>query len=237
MLRVCLVACSVGLLGLSGCVTRRAHEDRVAEVRAEMEAAHAKSIGALTEKLRDAEQGVGTVKKELSTAQAGVKKLTDQLAKAQKERDGYRKQCEALQGSLVGQLKGMPDVAVDKTGALKASGFSFELGGVELQPDSVKTVKTLAAALAKAPGRIYVDGHTDNVPVGNPATRRRFQDNLGLSLARAAAVARVLMEADIPAERLVVRGFGSARPIAPNKTREGRAKNRRVEIRLLPPGK
>jgi chemotaxis protein MotB len=84
-------------------------------------------------------------------------------------------------------------------------------------------------------GALHIDGHTDNVPVENPRTKELFIDNLGLSLARAAAVARAFVDSGIEPKRLVVRGFGDSRPVADNKTADGRARNRRVEIRLAPP--
>lgn len=67
-----------------------------------------------------------------------------------------------------------------------------------------------------------VEGHTDNVG------RETF--NQALSMRRAEAVARALAEGGLPYRNLVQRGFGSARPIMSNETREGRMKNRRVAM-------
>jgi len=75
--------------------------------------------------------------------------------------------------------------------------------------------------------RILVAGHTDNV--GTP------QSNLNLSTARAEAVRDWLTDASgIAATQFAIQGYGDTRPIASNETPDGRAKNRRVEITLVP---
>ena len=85
-------------------------------------------------------------------------------------------------------------------------------------------------------GVIRIAGHTDNVPIRR-GWRGRFPTNWELSSARAAAVARFFQEeSNISPEKMEVVGFGSHRSIATNTTREGRAKNRRVEITIAPVG-
>ena len=82
---------------------------------------------------------------------------------------------------------------------------------------------------------IFVEGHTDNIPVST-AQQEKYPSNWELSFARAAAVARFLQtKAGIDPGRLVVIGHGAFKPIASNETKEGRRKNRRVEIYLGPP--
>ena len=72
--------------------------------------------------------------------------------------------------------------------------------------------------------RLTVDGHTD--ATGTEAT------NLVISQRRAEAVRSVLLEAGVRPERVTAVGSGELRPIASNETRDGRARNRRVEIVL-----
>ncbi|HET9067886.1 MAG TPA: DotU/TssL family secretion system protein, partial [Amaricoccus sp.] len=76
-------------------------------------------------------------------------------------------------------------------------------------------------------GNVTVVGHTDSIPVGgaNP-----FHDNQGLSEARAATIARILMANGAPPDRVRSEGRAATESVATNKTREGRALNRRVEI-------
>jgi len=85
----------------------------------------------------------------------------------------------------------------------------------------------LANAASDCPGRIMIEGHTDSS--GLPSA------NLTLSRDRAASVSEALFNRGIEGNRLFIRGFGADRPIANNETRAGRAKNRRIEMRILGP--
>jgi OOP family OmpA-OmpF porin len=87
-------------------------------------------------------------------------------------------------------------------------------------------LKKLADLMIRKPEyKLVVAGHTDNV--GN----KDF--NMKLSLERANAVRTKLMQYGVPSERIVTEGYGDTMPIAPNTTPEGRALNRRVELKLL----
>jgi chemotaxis protein MotB len=82
--------------------------------------------------------------------------------------------------------------------------------------------------------RIEVDGHTDNVPIVS-SLKKRFPTNWELSTARATEVVRYLQEhGGIEPALLSATGFGEYQPVAPNDTDEGKHKNRRIEIVLLP---
>ena len=102
----------------------------------------------------------------------------------------------------------------------------FVSGSVEIPRDSYPVLDKIAEVLKAVPGyMINIEGHTDNT--GDP------DDNLRLSLERAENIEKFFVERNgIPFSRFKVSGAGSYEPIAPNDTSEGRAKNRRVEIRL-----
>ena len=73
-----------------------------------------------------------------------------------------------------------------------------------------------------------IEGHTDDIPLSG---HNRYRSNWDLSGARAASVADFLTQnAGVPRERVVVRGMADTKPVAPNDSREGRAKNRRIEV-------
>lgn len=113
---------------------------------------------------------------------------------------------------------------------------TFALGSDALSESGKKTLRTLAPKLTGkfAPYMIRVEGHTDNTPVVH--TKAKFGDNLGLSTARANSVTRFLQdEMRIEPSRLMSAGRGDQQPIADNKTPQGRAKNRRVEIIVFIP--
>ncbi|MDT8375869.1 MAG: OmpA family protein [Mariprofundaceae bacterium] len=92
----------------------------------------------------------------------------------------------------------------------------------------------VAASLRQAPDTsIRIVGHTDLLPITRPELKQRFTDNWELSAARAAAVARVFIWGEsISEERVQVVGRSHAEPVDDNRTVEGRAKNRRIEIFL-----
>jgi len=80
---------------------------------------------------------------------------------------------------------------------------------------------------------IEVEGHTDNIPIRRGRSKLPFSDNVELSLWRAKTVASKLMESGLDPRRIRVTGYGETRPVASNETPKGRAKNRRVEIKLM----
>jgi flagellar motor protein MotB len=89
---------------------------------------------------------------------------------------------------------------------------------------------SLADLLRAEPDQmILVGGHTDDRPI-----QERFASNWELSTARATAVARVLIGAGVAANRVVAAGFGEHHPRAANRDEGGRAKNRRIEVLLVP---
>ena len=100
----------------------------------------------------------------------------------------------------------------------------FKRGTAELAEENSRSlVKSLAEFLGENPGiRILLEGHTDNL--GNA------QLNKELSLNRASAIRRLLVDEGIAFERIRIAGWGGSKPIADNQTEEGRTKNRRVEM-------
>lgn len=111
----------------------------------------------------------------------------------------------------------------------------FDSGEAVLKSEGETVLQKLAAVLAQYPNRqIHVIGHTDNVPIRTSA-RNRFASNWELSTARATAAVRFLQEkAGVNPMRLGAVGYGEFHPLADNATTEGRARNRRIAIVVLP---
>lgn len=106
-------------------------------------------------------------------------------------------------------------------------GVLFDFNKAELRPEARPALLEAADVLKQYPDiRVEVQGHTDNV--GSD------EYNMELSVRRAQAVANFLIrECGIDASRLVVRGYGESRPVASNRTEEGRQQNRRVDFVIL----
>jgi outer membrane protein OmpA-like peptidoglycan-associated protein len=103
----------------------------------------------------------------------------------------------------------------------------FAFGSARIERRSYRLLDQVAAVMLRHPDllKLEVAGHTDNV--GSDAT------NLKLSNARARAVVAYLVKHAVAPARLVARGYGPSRPLAPNLTAKGREQNRRVEFRVL----
>ena len=111
---------------------------------------------------------------------------------------------------------------------LAGSGM-FGSGSDQLKSQFDDPINRLSQALDDEPGKIIVVGHSDNVPIRSS----RFPSNMALSLARAKSVmAQMAGEMSDP-DRLSAEGRADQEPIADNATREGRAKNRRIEVLLV----
>ena len=109
---------------------------------------------------------------------------------------------------------------------LASARLEFASGGAALDARSAPLLDRLAAAARACPGRVHIEGHTDNV--GAPEANQR------LSEARAAAVRDALVSRGLEADRLETSGRGDTRPLADNRTEAGRAANRRIEFKAAP---
>lgn len=107
--------------------------------------------------------------------------------------------------------------------------LTFKSGSATLTSDFSELAAAIGRTFDNEEGPVRVVGHTDSIP---PSGRGQFKTNEALSVARAQAVADVLKGVLINPERLQVEGKGAVDPIDDNATREGRARNRRVEVMI-----
>ena len=108
----------------------------------------------------------------------------------------------------------------------------FDSGKADVKLESLGIAKEMSSLLVSAsPREITVSGHTDNVPIANA----QFASNWELSTQRAVNFMQVLLQnKELQPEKFSAIGYGEYRSIAPNDTQEGKAKNRRVEVFILP---
>jgi outer membrane protein OmpA-like peptidoglycan-associated protein len=124
--------------------------------------------------------------------------------------------------SLHQWLAGTTDIAVPKRFIF--DNLNFETGSTQLTPDSVPTVESLVVIMKAYPNvAVRLEGHTDDT--GDAAANKK------LSLDRAMAVKEMMIKGGIAEVRITgTDGYGQEKPVAPNDTDEGRAKNRRTEL-------
>ena len=166
------------------------------------------------------EESIALVKKTREEAVQTVSKTYEGLLNEMKE--------EIDHGQIViTELKGKLTVdVVDK--------ILFDSGRAEIKPEGLAVLKRVVDILITVTDKtIRVEGHTDNVPIKG-ALAKRYPTNWELSAARALTVTRYLEKEGLDPALLSAAAFGEYQPVADNETAEGRAKNRRIAIILLP---
>jgi type VI secretion system protein ImpK len=128
---------------------------------------------------------------------------------------------------------GLLDVVEDANGSqLIIRGDSlYASGSAEIKPTLYPLIDRIGQELDKVPGQITVTGHTDNVP----GRTLRYPSNYELSVDRARGVTQRLLQFVKDPSRIKTEGVADSRPLVPNTTKEGQARNRRVEIVLRNP--
>lgn len=157
---------------------------------------------------------------EKERAIAGVKSTYDSLVSELKQ--------EIKQGEIqITQLK-------DKLTVNMVEKILFDSGSAVIKKNGTRVLDRVADILKGLnKQQIKVEGHTDNVPIG-PGLAEKFPTNWELSTARATTVVRYLQGRGVSPMVLSAEGYADYRPVSPNDTDEGKAKNRRIEIVLIP---
>ena len=118
------------------------------------------------------------------------------------------------------------EAEIHRTGSVVLYGIAFESGTATLRSDSERTLSAIVKLMKdRTDWRFEVQGHSDNVGAKGA--------NLTLSGQRAKTVVEWLTKNGIATPRLVAKGYGDTAPLADNGSEDGRAKNRRVELRKL----
>lgn len=116
-----------------------------------------------------------------------------------------------------------------------AAEIYFDSGYIDITADNAAKIMSLTQTLKNKPKTlIRIEGHTDDKALRWPSVEK-YADNIGLSQARAAAMARLLIKAGVAPGRISIIGLGATRPLVPNNSPENRAKNRRVAIKIAGP--
>jgi len=168
----------------------------------------------------------------LKELKANLMQPADQAGNPGKSLGALKRQIETLVGAEA--LKGRVQTRLDARGlivSLGEVGF-FDSGSDVIKPEGLVLLDTIATSFVGLDNHIRVEGHTDNVPINSG----KFPSNWELSTARATnVVAHLITGFGLPPGRLSAAGYAEFRPIRPNDSSEGRARNRRVDIVILDP--
>ncbi len=191
-------------------------------------------ISALRDQIAERDKAVNA--KELE-----VQALRQEKEQALQEKERSIAELKKTYNSLVGEMneeikKGEITITQlkDKLSVNMVEKILFDSGSAEIKKDGKKVIDRVAEILMKVTDKqIRVEGYTDNVPISSRLAAR-FPTNWELSTARATTVARHLQDKGIDPKLLSAAGYSEFRPVAANDSDEGRARNRRIEISLIP---
>lgn len=191
-----------------------------------------KQIGNLNEDLKNTNEELKTKNEELNTKLKEVEEYKKELEQHKK----YINDLEGIKGDLE-KTVGVLETKIEN-GRLKVSfegDILFESGKHYLKEEGKNLLKSVFPVLEKnvTNNDIFIAGHTDNVPIREDA-RDKYESNWNLSTYRAIEVVKYLVEMGMSPHSLTAAGYGEFKPVADNDTPEGKAKNRRVELFLIP---
>ena len=222
---------------------RDAQKQKLADTQTELEKERAQhqrdldKLGMATKKLSALGQDVsrleterGNLGGELEQAQKRMEELKKAQAQAEARAAQFRK--------LVTQFKALTDsgklqVEIRENRMIVRLGdkILFDPGKTDLKPEGKDALTQVTAVLKDIPNRNFqVAGHTDNVPIKS----KKFRSNWDLSTARAVEVVNFMIGAGLDAKRVSAAGYAEQSPVVANDTPENMAKNRRIEITLVP---
>jgi peptidoglycan-associated lipoprotein len=213
-----MVVSAVALGGTSACATKKMVRQRVGEVDSKVDTL-SKSVEENQERTRANEGRIGEVDQKAQAADQRAAAAGQRAEAAFGAADKVNARADAIEKAskrLVYEVV----LSEDKGG--------FKFGQTKMPAEMQAQIDQIVSQLKANPngGYIEIEGHTDNV--GAPAT------NYKIGLERAEAVKRYLYEnQQIPLHKMNVISYGEEKPIAPNKTRDGRSQNRRVVIKVL----
>ena len=208
--------------GSTACASKKFVRTSVGEVNEKVDS-QGRAIEETQERTRKNEGRIGEVDSKASAAAQSAQAANDAAAAAHSA------------ATTVGSEANTKFDAIDKANkrlvyevVLSEDQGNFKFGRTVLPDEAKAKIDEMVAQMKQDPKNIYleIEGHTDNV--GDKTTNER------IGLARADAVKRYLYEQyQVPLHKMNVISYGKDKPVAPNKTKAGRAQNRRVVIKVL----
>jgi len=200
----------------------RLETERVASLEKQIATLNAEKValGADKTRLQTTEQELVKALRELqerkALAEQRVSEYRDLISRFKALIDSGKLRVRMIDGQMVVEL---------------ATDVLFPAGSAVLSPEGKAAVVEVAVVLASIPDRRYqIAGHTDNVPIRTA----KYRSNWDLGFDRAHSVLEAMTGAGMPTTRISASSYGEFRPTATNDTDEGKAKNRRIEIIVVP---
>jgi chemotaxis protein MotB len=214
----------------AGCVVKKStHQKAVSDLRAENDR--------LRRDLDNERSGRSSAEQERDQARGEQEATAADLAELQAMREADQKRLAAYQ-ALQDRFKALVDAGdlevAFRRGQMRLklpSNVLFPSGNADLSEKGQKTLARVTKLLLELKDkRFVVAGYTDNVPIAT----EQFKNNWYLSTARAVTVVEFMIAQGFPAEQLGAAGYADVDPVASNKSKKGRQKNRRIEIIVVP---
>ena len=211
----------------TGKETIAALEKKVADLQAEIKTLKAEQEQRLKQIMDSDKDGVSDALDSCPETMAGAV-VDEKGCERDRDKDGVIDRLDLCPDSSKGATVNSLGCA-DDNAAIILKGVSFKSGTANLTQSARESLIAIAAILKKsAPDQQFeIAGYTDSI--GDPALNKQVSEQ------RAKAVRVFLIKQGIPANLLIPKGYGFENPIADNSTREGRAKNRRVELHKIMP--
>jgi peptidoglycan-associated lipoprotein len=217
--QLALIAFSAAVVGLApACATKSFVRQNVAEVNTKVEDL-SRSVDENKEKTRTIDGRIGEVDKTAQQAQNDAKKAQQSATEAGARADVASKKADAIDAATK---------RVIYTVTISEAQGNFTFGKADVPAAAQTAIDDVVSKIKANPQGAYieVEGHTDNI--GD----KLYNEKLGLE--RAEAVKRYIYEKHgVPLHRISVISYGAEKPVAPNKTKDGRAQNRRVVVKVL----
>lgn len=199
-------------------------------------------IAGLTSCKTDYEDQLAKKEQEIQKLRNNVTKLQKQIDDILQEKEASIKNMETTYDNLMSNLKNeIQDGQIqitqlqDKLSVNIVEKILFDTGKAEIKPEGKNVLSRVAAILKDLSGQqIRIEGHTDNVPIGK-GLQKTYPSNWELSTTRATNVVRFLVETHgLDPKTISATGYSEFHPVETNSTVEGKAKNRRIEIVVVP---
>jgi len=189
-----------------------------------------------TQKLNDIDEQLMQANSKLATTEQKLSLTNTQLEATKQEIEENSHLYDGLVKNLTSELAGKKIKIQEMKNGINvelSQDILFPAGSARLNKMGIDVITKVSETLKDIPHNIVVAGFTDNVPISG-GLASKYPTNWELAGARAASVVRLLENNDVDSNKLTALSYGATKPISTNDTEEGRAQNRRIEIRLRP---